>query len=176
MEAQFTIRDTLEGFRGWLNTYQTARMKSRAWRGASTWESEDTYSMNYFTPWQDAHIVFRVRVVGAELLEAHVAVIWTREARDEDRRRTEEAELDAYFGELVRAIRAKWETVSLTVTELYEQSYRKLKNGEKPKDVFSGFFLPNLPEAEKPQDASQAADVHNAWKAAMTYRRKSRRG
>lgn len=142
--------------------------------GQDPYENEPVYILDYHAPVSGAgHVVFRVyEESDAKRLEVQAATHWALEDRDPERRRREQDVLDAYFTELVRAIRMEWEPVDWTVTELYEQSFRRVEAGEKPIDVFRKFYLPNLPESEQPKDASQTADAHNAWKSAMSAWRK----
>lgn len=176
MEAQFTIRDTLDNFRNWVNSYHAAHMGRYDYKGPFGWDpyTEDSvYTLDCLA--YGGHVVFRVQVVNPEWLIVQALTHWGVEDEDTERRRHRQEALDAYFTKLARAIRLKWEPVSLTVTELYEQSFRRLEGGEKPIDVFRDFYLPNLPEWEQPKDASQAADIHNAWKSAMSARRRKKR-
>lgn len=186
MEAQFTIRDTLPNFEGWLKSYTTAKLGHYSPlhpTGQDTgiaseyfgWDWEPAiYVSHHFAPVKNGSVVFRIRVAEPERLEVRAFAHLTQGAESQDERSERQAELDAYLTEFVRAIRMKWEPVNLTVTELYEQSFRRLEAGEKPIDVFRNFYLPKLPEWEQPKDASQTADIHNAWKSAMSARRKKR--
>jgi len=172
MEAQFTVRDTLQNFANWVNNYGRTfyRKATGFWFAPYGYEDDpngDGWIMETHAP--NGFIRLRIRAEGVELLNVKA------ETLDGSLAPLEADALNAYCAELVRAIRMKWEPVSLTVTELYEQSFRRLEAGEKPRDVFLNFFLPNLPEGEQPKDASQTADMRNAWKSAMSARRKKRK-
>ena len=172
MESQFTIRDTLLDFTDWVNAYGKTfyRRATGFWFVPYGYEDDpsgDGWLMDTHAP--NGFVRFRIQAEGVEYLNVNAAT-FTRSLTP-----SEDAELNAYFAELVRAIRLKWEPVALTKTELYEQSFRRLEAGEKPKDVYNNFFRPNLSDADKPKDASQEADDHNAWKSAMTARRNKRK-
>ena len=171
MEAQFTVRDTLQNFANWVNDY--GMTKQADFIPQTVWHLVTGRYLEH--PVESKGLIrFTFDIAEPERLEVTAV---TRIEFDTATKQwnTEDAELNAYFAELVRAIRLKWGTISLTVTELREQSFRRLEAGEEPIDVFRNFYLPNLPEGEQPKDASEAYYVHKAWKSAMSARRKKRK-
>lgn len=171
MEAHFTVRDKPQNFADWVNSYGMA--KQADFVPQTLWHLVDGRWIEH--PVGNAGLIrFTVDVVEPELLDVRAVTRWKWD-NNVGQWLTENDELNAYFAELVRAIRSKWEPVEVTVPELYDQSYRRIKAGEERIKVFRSFFLPNLPDGEKPRDASHEADIHNNFNAAMAYRSKKAR-
>lgn len=122
MEAQFTIRDTLENFQGWVKSYGAARM---GWYGSGSggysgwdtgmaseylgWEWEAAvYVLHHYAPVKDGSVAFRIRVAEAERLEVRALTHLAQGNASLEERRERQTELDAYLTEFVRAIRWKW--------------------------------------------------------------------
>lgn len=105
MEAQFTVRDTLPNFANWVNNYGASVQPSFIMRNIGLNPDGDGWLLEHPTP--DGEVLFYVLGVERKLLNVRAVTRW-RLDMDTGQWLTEDAELNAYFAELVRAIRSKW--------------------------------------------------------------------
>lgn len=122
MEAQFTVRDTLPNFANWVNNYGASVQPSFIMRNIGLNPDGDGWLLEHPTP--DGEVLFYVLGVERKLLNVRAVTRW-RLDMDTGQWLTEDAELNTYFAELVRAIRLEWEPVALTLARAQRKAHKQ---------------------------------------------------
>lgn len=123
MEAQFTVRDKPQSFADWVNSYGMAKQTDFVPQGL--WHLVDGRWIEH--PVGNAGLIrFTVDVVEPELLDVRAVTRWKWDD-NAGQWLTENDELNAYFAELVRAIRLKWvgdnDSSPLSTEQLKDRQY-----------------------------------------------------
>jgi hypothetical protein len=121
MEAQFTVRDTLQNFANWVNAY--GMTKQADFIPQTVWHLVTGRYLEH--PVESKGLIrFTFDIAEPERLEVTAV---TRIEFDTATKQwlTENDELNAYFAELVRAIRLKWEPISLTLARAQRKAHKQ---------------------------------------------------